>query len=445
MNATKITYITGNSFNNSGDIAMVNGFVQTLESRLPGVHVRLIGHDLARMKVAFANLLDRGHSLGQSVGASVTPHAGSKYLAHLAKSLIKGTPRKQTVEGAVRQLRTSSSSGKLAEFAEGIQGSQALVFGGGGYLNDLFGFMEAALVTCEAARAQQIPIFALGQSVGPFHGERGLQTLKRIVDMVEFLEVREEAGSLPNLERSGCDMRKIVRGADSAMLIGIDDPDAADQYLAEKFGRKPERLITLNPRFFRESNDSVTLDKHIAHMTEVVDRLIDRFDADVLSIVSLYRPDVAGAEEPPHMDLPVSERIRSGLRNKDRFFIMERPVSIELTKAIHREALLSISIAYHACLFALSAGTPCLCCYTDEYMRIKNGGLADLFEVPELAVDLYGSGGAEAILERAQDAVDARDAFRYRLLARTSELRGRVEQSVDRMLSQLRTEVTSAL
>ncbi len=427
----RISYITGNSFNNTGDIAMVNGFLAELRKNLPDFHVTLLGNNLPRMKAAFPELIASGADVAYSAGHAITPHVGFGYLAHVLKSVINQTPRKVSVDRAVDRIQKGKSlPGILKAHADLIGQMDAVIVGGGGCLNDLFGLTEPALVTAEIASAAGIPIYLFGQSIGPFDKPESLVRLRRIVELSKYFELRESTGSMPWIEKCGADKSRVTVAADSTMLIPTGPHEDALRVIEATFGHVPERLMTINPRFLPESNKSVTLDEHIVCMAKIVDQLIETLDLTVLSIPSLYKSSALNSVEKPHMDRPVSLRIRELLTRPERFAVLESPESVPTVKAIHAEAVCSLSIAYHPTVFALSAGTPCFLAYTDEYLKIKNGGLAALWESEDWFTNIYDPVETAELPARATEMIALLPVHRQRLRQRSFQLTARVESSV---------------
>lgn len=434
----KIAYITGNSFNNTGDIAMVNGFLAELRSHLPNLDVTLLGNNLPRMEAAFPELIGGGAKVDYSAGRAVTPHDGLGYLAHLVKSVLNKTAVKTNVDRAVRLVHSGKNlSGILGEHAKLIQSMDAVVVGGGGCLNDLFGLTEPALVTAEIAAKVGIPVYLFGQSVGPFSKPLSLQRLRRIVEISQYFELREETGSMPWIEKSGADVKRISVAADSAMLIPTGPAQDGLKAIKTTFGHIPDRLMTINPRYLPESNKNVTLDDHIIQMAKIVDRLIEELELTVLSIPSLYKSTAYQSVEKPHMDRPVSMKIRALLKRPERFAVLDEPASVETVKAIHAQAVCSLSIAYHPTVFALSAGTPCFLAYTDEYLKIKNGGLADLWESRDWFTNIYDPLETANLPNRAEQMIATLPIHRARLKLKAAELTALVQNSVKKLADDL--------
>jgi polysaccharide pyruvyl transferase WcaK-like protein len=441
----RLVYVTGDSYNNSGDIAMVRAFIASLEQKVPGVHVTLIGHDVEKLKAAYPQLVGKGHEAAPSGSLVMTQTEGFGRLGHVAKSLLKRKPLRPSFSRASALVREMGRTGSpppgmprpLKEFAERIQTAQALVVGGGGGLNDVFHFVRPTYLAAIAAQAAGVPVFAIGQSVGPFSRALSMELIKELVDFSAYFELREEVGSMEWIRKVGADSSKVLVGADSAMLIPVGDANAAASRLEGFFGKVPDHLMTLNPRFLPESNKALTLERHVQLFAHLVQVMIDRHDLHVLSIPSLYRSSVSGAIEKPHMDRPVSHRIREQLTDPSRMAVLEENLEIEEVKALHAKAKLSIGVGYHPCLFALSAATPCIVLVPDPYYRVKNTGLAVLYEAPELLVSAEDQDWVPRAVETAGVALGNLEVYREKLALRTEELVARADKAVQKVAEAL--------
>ncbi len=421
---------------------MIDAFVEALRSEVGGVKIVFLAHDPERFRGAFPHLLREGHCVAPSGSLVMTQKEGLARVGHLAKCAIhRRTPRPSFSHAVAYCCCCETKHRKLPEafrkFKETVQGADAVVIGGGGALTDVFHMVRPTYLTALTAHCAKVPVFAVGQSIGPFHSKASQCLMRHLVKMCQFFQLREGTGSMPWIEKIGADPSKVEVGADSAMLIPTGDPHEAEAALQAAFGATPSRLMTLNPRFLPESNKGVPLEKHIALFAELVQGLIDRYDLHVLSIPSLYKAVTQQAEK-PHMDRPVSHRIRERLKDPSRFAVLEASPSIPEVKALHARAKLSVGVGYHPCLFALSVGTPCAVLGPDPYYGVKNRGLADLFEVPDLYFEGQKPGWTKTVLARAEAMLAQEPELRPRLVARAEALRDVAAGTVQRVADSLR-------
>ncbi|MCX7799916.1 MAG: polysaccharide pyruvyl transferase family protein [Fimbriimonadales bacterium] len=422
----RILYVTGNSFNNLGDLAMIEGFLAELRRTLPEARVTFLGHDQRRLETALREALSQGHDWTWAPAVSVSAHDGWRYLLHWAHYRMRGRRPKVSWGRAAGAAAASGCSGhpQLERLLDAVRSSSLVVIGGGGVLNELFGLLEGAWIVCRAARSAGVPVAALGQTVGPFHSERSRRLFREIVEACEVFDLREGAGSLRWIREAGADEGKVSVSGDQCLLLDPPGPTGRPS---------PEPRIALNPRYLPESNPR-TLAEHLEAVARVAEAAALAIGGRIRIVPSLYRPPIPGVEEKPHMDRRLGLALRERLAGRVEVEVPEGTPTVATALRDCAEADVALSIAYHPILFALQSGTPCLMLCPDAYQATKNVGLAELWGMPEAALDLSAPDAPERAADFAGRAVDRRQELSAALLAKASELRERVRESTIRAL-----------
>ena len=423
----RIVYVTGNSFNNLGDLAMIEGFLRELGRQAPGTLVTFLGHDPERLRLALGPHLERGHDWAWAPAVSVSAHDGWRYLVHVANYRRKGLRPKVGWSRAAAAARSGRESGhpQLDGLLQTIRGADLVVLGGGGVLNELFGLLEGAWIVCQAARTANVPVAALGQTVGPFRTERSKRLFREIVDACAVFDLREGAGSMGWIRETGADASKVAVSGDQCLLLEPDTPDRT---------RGGQPRLALNPRYLPESNLR-SLQEHLEAVAAVAESAARAIGASIEIVPSLYRPLIEGLEERPHMDRRLGEALRSRLAGRVEVLVPSGVPTVQSALQACARADVAFSIAYHPILFALMSGTPCAMLCPDSYQATKNRGLAELWGLPEAVFDLGAPDACDRAASFAQAAIERRDELAARLRVRAEELREAVRNAVRRVLA----------
>lgn len=422
----RIVYVTGNSFNNLGDLAMIEGFLRELGRQAPRTLVTFLGHDPERLRLALGQHLELGHGWAWAPAVSVSAHNGWRYLLHVANYRRKSLRPKVRWSRAAAAARSGRTTGHpyLDGLFESIRQADLVVIGGGGVLNELFGLLEGAWIVCQAARAAGVPVAALGQTVGPFRAERSKRLFREIVDACEVFDLREGAGSMRWIREADADATKATVSGDQCLLL---EPPTAE--------RKPNdrRVLALNPRYLPESNPR-SLEEHLEAVAEVADSAARAIGASIEIVPSLYRPPIEGLEEKPHMDRRLGEALRSRLAGRVEVLVPSGVPTVHSSLQACARADVAFSIAYHPILFALMSGTPCAMLCPDSYQATKNRGLAELWGQPDAVFDLDAPDAPDRAASFAVRAVQQGEELRNSLRQTSATLRERVRQAVARAL-----------
>ncbi|MFN3683111.1 MAG: polysaccharide pyruvyl transferase family protein [Fimbriimonadaceae bacterium] len=423
----RIVYVTGNSFNNLGDLAMIEGFLRELDRQAPGTRVTFLGHDPERLRLALGPHLEQGHDWGWAPAVSVSAHDGWRYLAHAANYRRKGLRPKVRWSRAVEAIRSGRSTGhpQLDGLLQAVRAADLVVLGGGGVLNELFGLLEGAWIVCQAARHASVPVAALGQTVGPFHTERSKRLFREIVEACSVFDLREEAGSMRWIQETGADPARVTVSGDQCLLL--EPPPRARTPNAQP-------RLALNPRYLPESNPR-PLEAHLDAVAALAESAARAIGADIEIVPSLYRPPIEGLQEKPHMDRRLGEALRSRLAGRVEVIVPSGVPTVRSAVEACARADVAFSIAYHPILFALMSGTPCAMLCPDSYQATKNFGLAQLWGLPEAVFDLDAPDASDRAAAFAQAAIERREELAARLEARAEELRQSVRDTVRRALA----------
>jgi polysaccharide pyruvyl transferase WcaK-like protein len=446
----RLIYTTGNSFNNTGDLAMVEGYVYELEKRVPNLHVTLLGHEVDRLNRAFAEILSRGHSSAPSVSTVMTQFSGLGYLGHVGKAILKKQKPRMAFDACEKAVQgwngkkgeMKAGTPEWKKFCDMIADAKAVVIGGGGYLNDIFVMSKPCYMTALIARKAGVPVYAVGQSVGPFTSNESMEIVRKLTELTNAFELRE-GNSMKWIQKLGAGEPKVHVGGDSALLAPIASEEEATEFLKNKFGGTlPKKIISLNPRYLHDANPEKTIEEHIALFTKTVQQLIDDLDVHIIATSTLFA--APGVTPKPHHDPQVGEAIKKGLKDPSRMEILSERLSVPQYKAVQARVNLCIAAGYHPSCLALAAGTPTLIMFTDEYNKMKNGGMAELFGVGKWITNPYDAKQMAELPAKAKEMMENEDSIRTGLVKRTAELTDIVLETLQKVADDLNHDPTTA-
>lgn len=104
-----------------------------------------------------------------------------------------------------------------------LKGTELFIFGGGGLLQDVTSLRSALyyLWLIRMAQMRGVPVFLLGQGIGPLRSRFLQRMTARRLKQAEYIMVRDEQ-SLELLKRWGADRGQVVRGYDLALGLELE-------------------------------------------------------------------------------------------------------------------------------------------------------------------------------------------------------------------------------
>jgi polysaccharide pyruvyl transferase WcaK-like protein len=286
----------------------------------------------------------------------------------------------------------------VRELAQVLSESDAVHMVGGGYLNSIWPhtmlWPKWALVS--AARDLGKPVFFSGQGVGPIYGQRERRPIREMLEAADRFTLREQLTS-PDLLRSlGVEPSNFEFIGDDAHTLKAAAFDDIAPLLPEAL-RSEGSYICANVRFAEYADH---YDLEIDRLANFLDRAVEYSGRPVLFLsmtIGDDRNDIRSAKE-------VARRMRHGATCP----VVESTLTPGQAKAIVAGARATVTVAYHAAVFAFSSRSSALMLYRGKYYASKMTGLADCYHVPELAVpfERIVGGGVDQTLRLLLDNSD---------------------------------------
>ena len=280
-----------------------------------------------------------------------------------------------------------------------------VILGGGGNLNSLWQHElvanRAALVA--AARAEDVPVIATGQGVGPFTRDTERRVVQSVLRDVTAVGVRDElsrdelGGSTPG----GVDSEVV---GDDALGLASPPSNEVDVALAAIGVHRGASLIALHIR----RADYVALDDDaLAGWADALDALAAERGAYVVGVALNW--------EPPRPEPIALMRLARSRERRAPWRILDEHVRPRLVAGVLRRADRALVCSYHAALVCLEADVPTLYFAGTDYSRQKAEGLRRLAMLPEEMLIGNDTPGADvatrlAAVERALGAGGGLDA-----------------------------------
>lgn len=269
--------------------------------------------------------------------------------------------------------------------------------------------------TVLAAKAMGVPVAMSSQGVGPeFAHPLDAAMAREMFSACELVGVRDGEGSARILREIGVPESIVCHTGDDALLY---EPEGRASDLPNFATGDADRiLVGVNLR------DASTYQKGYAKSDP--QRFARVFDA------------IAGRHRVHFVFLPISydeqdddrlsaQRVVDAMVEGDAATVVSAEFNAAEIRRLCGEMDVAIGISYHFTLFSLAADVPTLLLYQNPYYRQKAAGLAGLYEIPEMAINLDDNDDAD--LEKHIETMLSQAGRRRReLVARNKELGERV-------------------
>lgn len=261
----------------------------------------------------------------------------------------------------------STADSALAGVIDAVQHSDAVLIAGGGNMNsDHVNHLYERLALTRVAKAHNVPLYVVSQTVGPYLIDRDREMVQEILEYARCFAAREADTYhlLKGLSADGAD--KVSHMMDDAMMLR---PEAEDLNALSPM-RLASRYIVGS--FTAHSGTSGMSDEaYYSSIARTLDELAAKFDADIALV--------------PHAG-SLDRSIRKGdqLAN-DRIFAATtsgRVVNADMLTArqaiaLTRGSVLSINTRYHPTVFSPAVGTPCIGIAISYYSSVRMRGAGD--------------------------------------------------------------------
>jgi N-acetylglucosaminyldiphosphoundecaprenol N-acetyl-beta-D-mannosaminyltransferase len=370
-------------FQNMGDEAMLSGNLETLRNLLGNKYDFIVlsfnpekTYQLHKVttKADFNRLIEdktKGHNIISRL--LLTLLITLKLLLN-AKRIQKGKPSFFLDPAEEDFLRT-------------LYNSEAILFVGGGYLNDiwLFGGLIARSIVLFLAKKMHKPVFLGAQTIGPLNKWWTRKIIKYFLKGADFITLRENS-SEEFLKRIGVKNIPIKVVPDDAFNVSpISEKEALDILLKEginisKIKENGKKVIAVNARTWWKMDN-----KNIA-LKDTIEKYIN-FIAEKNRYFIIFIPTAYGSS-PIANDINSSREILESMREVNNIKLLKNLYTWNQIKGILQCVDISIGISYHFIVFSFSMGIPILGLYADDYYKFKIEGFFKLMGLENLAVDV---------------------------------------------------------
>ena len=289
---------------------------------------------------------------------------------------------------AIKLARMSRLPAKVARWRDTITSAKGLVISGAGAMTDDFAPHGVASwwLVARWARDAGVPVYLLGQGVGPLVDNTLRSLATDLVSWAEVVNVREE-GSAWVIEGLQPDLQPVVT-ADWAIL---DVPDDADRVKA----RQCLEDCNADAPF-------IALSAHRRHNTtraqfEASSRLFEDLTTAAVATgrAVLFVPNMTGvgySDDRATFDLMAASWSAA---NRSAVHVVRSPLGPRVARALFGLAESVVTTRYHPLVFALAEGTPSIGVSFDAYYDQKLAGASAMFGVGENVLRLEEASAAE--------------------------------------------------
>ena len=401
--ATKATIllISAQRSNNIGDHAMLSaarGFVA--ENFGASVRIETIGHEnsdsgdpqadtsiLSHGLVYLKHLILKRRRARRNKGLpGISADGVSGPVGWLVRSLLLGQCGVVFVLICLHLWVRLPLPGLIRRVIEKLRYAQAAMTTGGGWMNSNFiiTLYEHLFVLLVARRVFGIPIFIVGEQIGPLNNRLDRFMVRQVFRRAELVATRDAH----SLAEAGT-----VLGASDNMSLFCDWAFRLPlQGLQESNG---PAAIGIN---LRRAHYSPISDSQLHALAAALDEVHRRTGCEIHCIPMCFErheSDIAALADLKNLcDCAEAVRLRDDI------------CSIEECQSAIARMQLTLAVSYHCCLFSMMQGLPTIGLVTSEYYRVKLDGLFDLFGVEDGIVDISNVTAqtlADSVVHRMND------------------------------------------
>lgn len=344
---------SGYALLNIGDIAMLQACVRRLEDLWPDADIHVFTDSPERLEEYCPGVTAVAPTIVGRKFASVAPMSFQLAAEQVWKIAMPLLPRSN------RRPATAHLSSSSYRVLEAVRQADAVVSSGGGFINDVFWWHGAGVLSV-LVMAQRLgkPTAMFGQGVGPLTHPVLIRLVRRAMPRLSVIGLREGLGSVPLLRAQRVEQDRIqVTGDDALRLVtaaqrpptgtaiglnirvasysatGTGDARRAVAVTAESAGRRGVKLIVL------------PVSRYATH-------------SDLEAIQNVWSPEPgASAAGGDFADIDTPEELA------------ERSAACRIV----------VTGSYHAAVFGLAAGIPAVCITNSRYYDLKFEGLSAQF------------------------------------------------------------------
>jgi polysaccharide pyruvyl transferase WcaK-like protein len=340
---------SGYALLNVGDVAMLQACVRRLKDKWPDADIQVITESPERLEQYCPGATAVAQTVVGRRGASALSMSAQLALEQMWKTAIPLLVRSRS------RLADDDVCSAQPRLPEAIRTADIVVSSGGGFVNDVFWWHGAGVLSV-LALAQRLgkPTAMFGQGIGPLHHPVLSQLVKRIMPRLNVIGLREGVVSGPLLKSHRVDHDRISVTGDDAL------------YLATAATRPP-------------TGTSIGVNVRVAAYSGVDASVADRLVSVASEAARRHRSTVSAlpvSRYEAHSDLQIL-RTGIGAELPDREFDDIRTPEELAERAAQCRVVVTGS--YHAAVFGLASGVPAVCITNSRYYDGKFEGLAAQF------------------------------------------------------------------
>jgi len=330
---------------NGGDAGIVYGIRDAVEEIISDAHVSIFAH-MAQAATNYypdLTLLD------------MPQNTWPKYKI-ASYGLRKSFPLR-----SIMQLLTASER----KFYKEIQVMDALIYCGGGYINNLYS-TDVLFRIMQHTLATGIPHMAYAHSIGPFYDRSSQNRAAELLSKFKAITVRDEA-SYHLLHQMGVNCEQIHFTADAAFAMNVaSDSSLLEEEKAEfvriqnfknRNGAKPLLFMSAREWKFPHSRDSVSLaEQYKSQLRYFVKRVMNESDYKICFVSTCQ-----GRKEYNYDDALFAKELlqTSSSLPQDRIYVCGQPFRPFVYPLLIRQfADIVLSMRMHFIIFSIMAGVP---------------------------------------------------------------------------------------
>ncbi len=409
-----VVVLWGDAPMNAGDPAMLECAIKGLREAIEGVEIVVLSAEGAEPRLE--GKVRHGAALDRYLLAP--RNRGLKFLSRFPRVALIGRGSWLILNAYLYRLigRTVALGREGEEFIQVLAGSDLLYNAGGGNLNGYWPRSELypKCLSYLVAWALAKPIVLSGQTIGPLEGIAKRSLLRASLKRVRLIALRDGQQSANFLRGLGLRHPGMVVTADEAICL-----EAAPKGVIDKVVDL-EGLPTIGIRIgvnLRNPAD-MGIGGRPKELRSLLAGTLDRIVQTTGAQVVLIPLDTAAGED----DRVFMDQVRNGMFRGDAVRMVGGEYAPAVIKGLISRMDAFIGMAYHSLLFGLSAGVPAVGLYTDEYYRMKNRGLFEMFGMDSLAVRLASQEDIVRVEEAVARVLREREELRRIALERTEKL-----------------------
>ncbi len=364
---------SGYALLNVGDVAMLQAAIQQLRKSWPDADIEVFAHARERLAVYCAGC----HAVAwASDGNPVDGSLLRRLQAAAVQAHKVATPSLAARVGSRGLCRSEPGRDSRRGLLDAVRRADVVVASGGGYVNDAFWWHGAGVLSIlDLAHRWGKPTAMFGQGIGPLTMPLLRRQAKTVLPSACLIGLREGVFGPRVLAALGVSSERIAVTGDDAVGLAYRDGPAGDALGVNVRVAGYSKLRDAAGRAIAEVARRVAR----AHAATIIGLPVSRYprDGDLDALARMFPP---GARDGVTVSL------------ED----LESPEALALATARCRVVLTG---SYHAAVFALSQGIPCVCVSASDYYDQKFAGIAAQF--PGCEVITLDASDLDGRLERA--------------------------------------------